>query len=118
MRRFQRLTRTGQLDRDWVESELFPLAESLRESSDDGQPLQGRSLYLLFYEPSFLTRTSFERAMGLLGGTPLLHRRRLPVLPGDNAGLYREHYSQPRVLAHGHGRAPVERSGGHGARRS
>ena len=70
MRRFQRLTRTGQLDRDWVESELFPLAESLRETSDDGQPLRGRSLYLLFYEPSFLTRTSFERAMGLLGGTP------------------------------------------------
>ena len=70
MRRFQRLTRTGQLDRVWVESELFPLAESLRESGDEGHALRGRSLYLLFYEPSFLTRTSFERAMGLLGGMP------------------------------------------------
>lgn len=70
MRRFERLTRTGQLDRAWVESELFPLAESLRETVDNGQPLRGRSLYLLFYEPSLLTRTSFERAMGLLGGTP------------------------------------------------
>ena len=70
MRRFERLTRTGQLDRAWVESELFPLAESLRDTRDDGQPLRGRSLYLLFYEPSLLTRTSFERAMGLLGGTP------------------------------------------------
>lgn len=70
MRRFERLTRTGQLDRAWVESELFPLAESLRDTNDDGQPLRGRSLYLLFYEPSLLTRTSFERAMGLLGGTP------------------------------------------------
>jgi aspartate carbamoyltransferase catalytic subunit len=30
--------------------------------------LAGRSLYCLFYEPSFLTRTSFERAMSLLGG--------------------------------------------------
>ena len=70
MRRFERLTRTGQLDRAWVESELFPLAESLRDTNDDGQTLRGRSLYLLFYEPSFLTRTSFERAMGLLGGTP------------------------------------------------
>ena len=70
MRRFERLTRTGQLDRAWVESELFPLAESLREAGAQGQPLRGRSLYLLFYEPSFLTRTSFERAMGLLGGTP------------------------------------------------
>ncbi len=70
MRRFERLTRTGQLDRAWVESELFPLAESLRDTRDDGQALRGRSLYLLFYEPSLLTRTSFERAMGLLGGTP------------------------------------------------
>ena len=70
MRRFERLTRTGQLDRAWVELELIPLAESLREKVDDGQPLRGRSLYLLFYEPSLLTRTSFERAMGLLGGTP------------------------------------------------
>ncbi len=70
MSRFERLTRTGQLDRVWVESELIPLAESLREKVDDGQPLRGRSLYLLFYEPSLLTRTSFERAMGLLGGTP------------------------------------------------
>ena len=70
MRRIERLTRTGQLDRAWVESELFPLAESLRDAGDHGQPLRGRSLYLLFYEPSLLTRTSFERAMGLLGGTP------------------------------------------------
>ena len=70
MRRFERLTRTGQLDRVWIESELFPLAETLRDTGDDRQPLRGRSLYLLFYEPSLLTRTSFERAMGLLGGTP------------------------------------------------
>ena len=31
--------------------------------------MNGRSLYCLFYEPSFLTRTSFERAVGLLDGT-------------------------------------------------
>ena len=30
--------------------------------------MTGRALYCLFYEPSFLTRTSFERAIGLLGG--------------------------------------------------
>lgn len=70
MARFLRLTRTQQLDREWVESDLFPLAESLRAKDDIGGPLSRRSLYLLFYEPSFLTRTSFERAMGLLGGTP------------------------------------------------
>ena len=29
---------------------------------------RGKALYCLFYEPSFLTRTSFERAAGLLGG--------------------------------------------------
>jgi aspartate carbamoyltransferase catalytic subunit len=70
MAKFLRLTRTQQLDREWVESELFPLAESLRQKDNVGQSLSRRSLYLLFYEPSFLTRTSFERAMGLLGGTP------------------------------------------------
>lgn len=69
MERLQRLTRTQQLDRGWVESELFPLAQSLREARESAQPLRGRSLYLLFYEPSFLTRISFERAMGPLGGT-------------------------------------------------
>ncbi len=69
MERLQRLTRTQQLDRSWVESELFPLAQSLQETSKGALPQRRRSLYLLFYEPSFLTRISFERAMGLLGGT-------------------------------------------------
>lgn len=36
-------------------------------NADDGR-LRGLALYSLFYEPSLLTRTSFERAMGLLGG--------------------------------------------------
>jgi aspartate carbamoyltransferase catalytic subunit len=63
------LTKTTQLDRSWIESELFPLCDALRalEGRLD-KPLQGRALYCLFYEPSFLTRVSFERAMGLLGG--------------------------------------------------
>lgn len=69
MERLQRLTRTQQLDRSWVESEVFPLAQSLQETSKGALPQRRRSLYLLFYEPSFLTRISFERAMGLLGGT-------------------------------------------------
>ena len=30
--------------------------------------MSGLALYSLFYEPSLITRTSFERAMGLLGG--------------------------------------------------
>ena len=44
------------------------MCESLRSSTDTGTVLAGRALYCLFYEPSFLTRTSFERAMTLLGG--------------------------------------------------
>ena len=67
MSTYRHLTSTTQLDREWVQSELFPLCEELRVSNEDSR-LRGRSLYCLFYEPSFLTRTSFERAIGLLGG--------------------------------------------------
>ncbi len=68
MREIRNLTTTDQLDRDWLESGLFKLAEELRQGKP-ADSLAGRSLYCLFYEPSFLTRTSFERAIGLLGGT-------------------------------------------------
>ena len=63
------LTSTKELDRSWIESELFPFYEELRKNNTLKQKLNGRSLYCLFYEPSFLTRTSFERAIDLLGGT-------------------------------------------------
>ena len=66
---FRHLTSTKQLDKTWMESELFPLCDELRQGVRPGQSLEGRSLYCLFYEPSFLTRTSFERAIGLLGGS-------------------------------------------------
>ena len=65
---YRHLTSTKQLTRLWVESELLPLTEELRNRRGPDQTLDGRALYCLFYEPSFLTRTSFERAMGLLGG--------------------------------------------------
>ena len=65
---YRHLTSTKQLSRHWVESELFPLTEELRERRGSDRTLDGRSLYCLFYEPSFLTRTSFEMAIGLLGG--------------------------------------------------
>ena len=68
MPKFRHLTTTVQLERVWVESELFPACEALRQRSEPEAVLKGRSLYCLFYEPSFLTRTSFERAIGLLGG--------------------------------------------------
>ena len=60
------LTDTRQIRRPWIEGELFPLADKLRDGRHND--LAGRALYCLFYEPSFLTRTSFERAMSLLGG--------------------------------------------------
>ena len=63
------LTSTKQLDRGWTEGELFPVCEGIRAGKTYDDRLKGLSLYCLFYEPSFLTRTSFERAIGLLGGT-------------------------------------------------
>ncbi|MBI4199630.1 MAG: hypothetical protein HY535_04055 [Chloroflexi bacterium] len=62
------IVRTREIDREWIEGELFPLCDRLRRRVRLGEPLKGRSLFCLFYEPSLLTRTSFERAMGLLGG--------------------------------------------------
>ena len=68
MQTYRHLIDTTHLTRDWVERELFPRCEALR-ADDRVQPvLRGKALYCLFYEPSFLTRTSFERAVGLLGG--------------------------------------------------
>ena len=59
---------TTRLSRRWVEGTLFPLCERLRGGDAAGQPMRGRALYCLFYEPSFMTRASFERATHLLGG--------------------------------------------------
>ena len=67
MSTFKHLTSTSTLDRRWIESELFPLCDELR-ADEPPRTLNGKALYCLFYEPSFLTRTSFERAIGLLGG--------------------------------------------------
>ena len=59
-----------QFSRDWLEGELFPLAERLAEGELVGErPLRDRRLFWLFYEPSTRTRVSFESAMALLGGS-------------------------------------------------
>ena len=65
---YPHLTSTSQLDRAAIETRLFPLSEKLRDGDAAEGRLNGLALYSLFYEPSLLTRTSFERAMGLLGG--------------------------------------------------
>lgn len=68
MAKHQHLIDTTKLDRDWVEGELFSLCDKIRIQSDFEPAMKGRSLYCLFYEPSFLTRTSFEQAAGLMDG--------------------------------------------------
>ena len=68
MPRYRHLTATTQLDREWVESHLFALSDDCRRLAEPGPGWRSRALYCLFYEPSFVTRTSFERAIGLLGG--------------------------------------------------
>ena len=67
MSEHRHLVSTAQLDRSWVEGHLFPLCDRLRQAPPD-PVLHGRAVYCLFYEPSFVTRTSFERATELLGG--------------------------------------------------
>jgi aspartate carbamoyltransferase catalytic subunit len=59
-----------QFSREWLENELFPLAERLATGSlSEPRPLRERRLFWLFYEPSTRTRVSFESAMALLGGS-------------------------------------------------
>ena len=52
-----------------MESTLLPLCDEMRGPGFQSDALRGRAIYCLFYEPSFLTRTSFERAAEVLGGT-------------------------------------------------
>ncbi len=68
MSEYPHLTATSRLERSFIENRLFPLCEELRNGNASDGRLRGLALYSLFYEPSLLTRTSFERAMGLLGG--------------------------------------------------
>lgn len=60
-----------QFDRRWMEDELFPLASELERTpiASLPQPLRGKRLFYLFYEPSTRTRVSFETAAALLGAT-------------------------------------------------
>ena len=68
MPKHRHLTKTTQLSRERIEARLLPLCEELHKQKAPKPLLKGRTLYCLFYEPSFLTRTSFERAISLLGG--------------------------------------------------
>ena len=66
--RLPHLVGSRQITRDWLEQDLFPRTDAIRDGIAATPSLAGRSLFSLFYEPSFLTRNSFERAMSLLEG--------------------------------------------------
>ena len=69
MNSLRHLTSTSQIERGWLESTFLPLCDQLRGGDSQAEALKGKAIYCLFYEPSFLTRTSFERAVEILGGT-------------------------------------------------
>jgi aspartate carbamoyltransferase catalytic subunit len=63
-----------QFDRSWLEKTLFPEILKLQKVVRAGKVLnvlKGKSVCLLFYEPSTRTRTSFEQAVIKLGGIPV-----------------------------------------------
>ncbi len=64
------LIRTQQFTRDSL-SKLFTLAQTLEVQTHYGDPLRGKIMAALFYEPSTRTRFSFESAMLRLGGNVL-----------------------------------------------
>jgi aspartate carbamoyltransferase catalytic subunit len=61
----------AQFSRQWLEEELFPRTELMRQihGLGDSRLLTGRRMFGLFYAPSTRTRISFESAMTSLGGT-------------------------------------------------
>ncbi|MBV9598957.1 MAG: aspartate carbamoyltransferase [Chloroflexi bacterium] len=58
-----------QFTRQWLDDVLFPATIELQQTpaAQFGQPLAGKRLFYLFYEPSTRTRVSFEMAATLLG---------------------------------------------------
>ncbi|HAE32221.1 MAG: hypothetical protein CL749_03500 [Chloroflexi bacterium] len=67
----EHLKDTKTITREYLEKDIFPACDFLRCNPLNGQQLKGKTLFSLFYEPSFLTRISFERAITMLGGHPL-----------------------------------------------
>lgn len=64
------LIKTQQFNREKI-AKLFALARKLEAQQHHGDPLRGKIMAALFYEPSTRTRFSFESAMMRLGGNVL-----------------------------------------------
>lgn len=63
-----------QFERSWLEKKFFPETLKMQKIVRKGGVLpylKGKSVCLLFYEPSTRTRTSFEQAVIKLGGIPV-----------------------------------------------
>jgi aspartate carbamoyltransferase catalytic subunit len=67
---FRHLTSPNDLNRPLIE-QLLERAAAFERAAPEGEPLRGRLLATLFYEPSTRTRFSFEAAMYRLGGQVL-----------------------------------------------
>ena len=70
--KIEHLKDTKELTRNYIQETLYPICESYRNGIEKtSNSLQNRTLFSLFYEPSLLTRISFERAITMLGGNTL-----------------------------------------------
>ena len=70
--KIEHLKDTKELTRNYIQDTLYPICESYRNGIEKtSNSLQNRTLFSLFYEPSLLTRISFERAITMLGGNTL-----------------------------------------------
>jgi len=99
---------------EWSREELdtaIELAEELKEKQKRGIPhrlLEGKTLYMLFYNPSLRTRNSFQTGIFQLGGQGIYLAPRAvyrPALAGDEIPYVTERISDVIRVLSGYGNA-------------
>lgn len=71
MKKLHHILEAQQFSKEWMENELFPLAQKMEQNvraMRETDSLKGKRMVSFFYEPSTRTRMSFEMAMDRLGG--------------------------------------------------